>query len=138
MTPAFLEAGANISNQQLEETSLLENILLIIKSEFLDGNAGTPLLVNSVFDGDQIKIRGEKKTFILTFLKAGLREEVKSCDQRRGEEKKVIDIPHRTHGLCRKRAGEDGEEGKNRNVLLNVSNDHKHINHGTQRPELEK
>lgn len=52
--------------------------------------------------------------------------------------KKVIDIPHRTHGLCRKRAGEDGEERKKRNVLLNVSNDHKHINHGAQRPEQGK
>lgn len=53
-TPGFLEAGANISNQQLEETSLLENILSIIKRKFLDGNTRTPLLVNSVFDGDQI------------------------------------------------------------------------------------
>ena len=32
------------------------------------------------------------------------------------------------HGSAKREMGEDGEEGKNRNVLLNVSNDHKHIN----------
>lgn len=95
-------------------------------------------LVSRILDGDQIKTREKKKkSFILTFLKAVLREEVKSCDQRGGK-KKAIDIPHRAHGVCRKRAGEDGGEGKSRNVLLNVSNDHKHINHGAQRPELGK
>lgn len=30
------------------------------------------------------------------------------------------------------------KKGKNRSVLLNVSNDHKHINHGVQRLELGK
>ena len=30
------------------------------------------------------------------------------------------------------------EKGKNRNVLLNVSNDHKQINHKAQRLELGK
>lgn len=34
-----------------------------------------------------------------------------------------------TPRLCQRRDGEDGEEGKSGNVLLNVSNDHKHINH---------
>lgn len=72
-TRAFVKAGANISNQQLQETSPLENILLIIQSEFLEGNARTPL--------QNQNMRG-KNPFILTFLKAGLRKEIKSCDQR--------------------------------------------------------
>lgn len=32
-------------------------------------------------------------------------------------------------GSAKREMGEDGEEGENENVLLNVSNDHKHINH---------
>lgn len=51
---------------------------------------------------------------------------------------KVIDIPRCTQGLCQKRAEEDGEGGKNGNVLLKVSNDHKHINHGARRLLLGK
>lgn len=125
------------SNQWLEETCRLKNVSLI-KSEFQDVNARTPLLVNSVSDGDQIKTTKKRTQLILTSLKVVLREKVKSCDHTEVGEREVIDIPRSTHRLCQKRAGEDGEEGKNRNVLLNVSNDHKHINHGAQRPVLGK
>lgn len=83
----------------------------------------------------------EKKTFILTFLKAELRQEVKSCDQSSGGRKKkkrsLIFLTAPT-GSAEREQWKMEKKGKNRSVLLNVSNDHKHINHGVQRLELGK
>lgn len=59
-------------------------------------------------------------------------EEEEGCDQTGG--RKSLIFPAAPRGLCQRRAEEDGEErGGNGNVLLNVSNDHKHINHGGTR-----
>lgn len=60
-------------------------------------------------------------------------EEVEEdCDQTGG--RKSLIFPTAPRALCQRRAKEDGEErGGNGNVLLNVSNDHKHINHGGMR-----
>lgn len=41
-------------------------------------------------------------------------------------------------GSAKREMGEDGEEGENGNILLNVSNDHKHINHRALRLLLRK
>lgn len=82
-----------------------------------------------------IKQNLKNKTFLFARLKVALWRGAKECDQTGC---KVIDIPLSTHELCQKRAREDGEGGENGNVLLNVSNDHKHINHGAQRPLVGK
>lgn len=59
-------------------------------------------------------------------------EEEEDCDQTGG--RKSLIFPAAPGALCQRRAEEDGEErGGNGNVLLNVSNDHKHINHGGMR-----
>lgn len=57
-----------------------------------------------------------------------------------GEKKKKRSLIFLTAptGSAEREQGKMEKKGKNRNVLLNVSNDHKHINHGVQRPELGK
>lgn len=70
------------------------------------------MLVNGVFDGDQIKIWGEKHpNFYFDFLKAGLREEVKSCDQRGGAGRSLIFLTAPT-GSAEREQGKMEKKGK--------------------------